>query len=562
MAVRYPLVIDTTDNNKIKELPANDSLNLNTNSIVNAVNITASGTLTVANLVVDSNSVSINGNPLGTVALTNSYTDLSNKPSLFDGTYAALTGRPSIPASTEDLSDVGSTQATNGQALIYDTSLGRYEPGNIADASIDLTNQDLGELQNVVLTGAVANQILKYNGTAFVNTTVHFSEITNKPTTLAGFGITDAQLAGAPHDGDIEGSVFGDDSTLLVDGVNNKIVGTVDTASLTVSSTDVTIGLNAGQTDQGSNAIAIGYNAGQTNQGPFTLAVSQLAGQTNQGQGAIALGYASAFIDQGVYATSIGPFAGYRGQGARALSIGISAGYRDQGTYAVAIGPYTGYKDQGLQATAVGYNAGHYDQGQNATAIGYRAGAGISIFKTYVSGGVGSTTLVVNNTTGIVAGMALINSTAYTSGQTVVSVDSGTSLTISAVADGTPSFSGIQFSSGGQGLSSVAIGSQSGERNQGTHAVAIGMGAGNLNQAANSIVINATGTTVQNTTASSLVIKPIRNATMTTILGYDVTTGEVTHNAAIPGYTNTADLKALVAASADFADYQTRIAAL
>jgi hypothetical protein len=227
MAVRYPLVIDTTDNNKIKELPANDSLNLNTNSIVNAVNITASGTLTVANLVVDSNSVSINGNPLGTVALTNSYTDLSNKPSLFDGTYAALTGRPSIPASTEDLSDVGSTQATNGQALIYDTSLGRYEPGNIADASIDLTNQDLGELQNVVLTGAVANQILKYNGTAFVNTTVHFSEITNKPTTLAGFGITDAQLAGAPHDGDVTGSVFGDDSTVLVDGVNNTLHGVV-----------------------------------------------------------------------------------------------------------------------------------------------------------------------------------------------------------------------------------------------------------------------------------------------------------------------------------------------
>ena len=257
MAVRYPLVIDTTDNNKIKELPANDSLNLNTNSIVNAVNITASGTLTVANLVVDSNSVSINGNPLGTVALTNSYTDLSNTPSLFDGTYAALTGRPSIPASTEDLSDVGSTQATNGQALIYDTSLGRYEPGNIADASIDLTNQDLGELQNVVLTGAVANQILKYNGTAFVNTTVHFSEITNKPTTLAGFGITDAQLAGAPHDGDITGSVFGDDSTLLVDGVNNKVTLTNNTT------TELTEGTNLYYTDVRADARIT--NAGSAN---------------------------------------------------------------------------------------------------------------------------------------------------------------------------------------------------------------------------------------------------------------------------------------------------------
>ena len=223
MAVRYPLIIDATDNNKIKELPLNDSLNLSTNSIVNAVNITASGTLTVANLVVDSNSVSINGNPIATVALTNSYTDLSNKPSLFDGQYSSLTGRPTIVSTTEDLADVSSTQATNGQALIYNATSGVYEPGNIADASIDLTNQDIGEMQNVVLTSPTPNQILKYNGTAFVNSTVEFSEITSRPTTLAGYGITDAQVAGALTDGDIKGSVFADDSTLLVDGVNGNI---------------------------------------------------------------------------------------------------------------------------------------------------------------------------------------------------------------------------------------------------------------------------------------------------------------------------------------------------
>jgi hypothetical protein len=35
------------------------------------------------------------------------------------------------------------------------------------------------------------------------------------------------QVAGAPHDGDIEGSVFGDDSTLLVDGVNGLIPSSV-----------------------------------------------------------------------------------------------------------------------------------------------------------------------------------------------------------------------------------------------------------------------------------------------------------------------------------------------
>ena len=113
-----------------------------------------------------------------------------------------------------------------------------------------------------------------------------------------------------------------------------------------------------------------------------------------------------------------------------------------------------------------------------------------------------------------------------------------------------------------QGASAVAIGNFAGNTVQGQNAVALGSQAGENNQASNSVVINATGSVLENTTASSLVIKPIRSATMTTILGYDATSGEVTHNATIPGYINITDLKTLVAASADFADYQTRIAAL
>jgi len=113
-----------------------------------------------------------------------------------------------------------------------------------------------------------------------------------------------------------------------------------------------------------------------------------------------------------------------------------------------------------------------------------------------------------------------------------------------------------------QGVDAVAIGQSAGDQNQGASAVAIGGKAGLTSQAANSIVLNATGSNLNNTVASSFVVKPVRNTTMTTILGYDAASGEIMHNAAIPGYTNTADLKALVAASTDFADYQTRIAAL
>ena len=91
-----------------------------------------------------------------------------------------------------------------------------------------------------------------------------------------------------------------------------------------------------------------------------------------------------------------------------------------------------------------------------------------------------------------------------------------------------------------QGISAVAIGNRAGRETQGADAIAIGQLAGETNQAANSIVLNATGSAVENTTASSLVIKPIRDAVGTTVVMYDATSGEVTHTAT-PG-TLAADL--------------------
>ena len=266
MAVRYPLIVDTTDNNKIKELPLNDSLNLSSNSIVNAVNITASGTLTVANLVVDSNSVSINGNSIATVALTNSYTDLDNKPSLFDGQYASLTGRPTIVSTTEDLADVSSTQATNGQALIYNSTSGVYEPGSVADAALDLTGQSISELADVAVISISTNQVLKWTGATFANSNIAFSELTGTPTTLSGYGITnaytkaevDAQIS-APT-GDLKGSVFADDSTLLVDGVGGTITGTISSINWMAASDSYLTISNGGSTGPGPIQIVASAN--------------------------------------------------------------------------------------------------------------------------------------------------------------------------------------------------------------------------------------------------------------------------------------------------------------
>jgi len=81
----------------------------------------------------------------------------------------------------------------------------------------------------------------------------------------------------------------------------------------------------------------------------------------------------------------------------------------------------------------------------------------------------------------------------------------------------------------------VAIGAFAGTINQGDGAVAIGSQAGSTNQAANSIVINATGSILNNATASALVIKPIRQVDKgfgnINGLYYNSTTGEITWSA-------------------------------
>jgi len=117
MATRYPLIVDTTDDNKIKELPSGDNLNLSGNNIVNVVAVTASGTITANSMVVDTSAFTVNGQSLNTVAFTGSYTDLSNTPTPFSGSYTDLTDKPTIKTTIESLDNVGSTAPANGQAL-------------------------------------------------------------------------------------------------------------------------------------------------------------------------------------------------------------------------------------------------------------------------------------------------------------------------------------------------------------------------------------------------------------------------------------------------------------
>ena len=92
MANRFPLVVDTSDGNKFKELPDGDNLILTNSSIVNALNVSAVGYLEAPRLI-------ING------------TD-------FTLDYSELLNKPSIPSTITDLV----TDGTNGQILITNGS--------------------------------------------------------------------------------------------------------------------------------------------------------------------------------------------------------------------------------------------------------------------------------------------------------------------------------------------------------------------------------------------------------------------------------------------------------
>jgi hypothetical protein len=145
---------------------------------------------------------------------------------------------------------------------------------------------------------------------------------------------------------------------------------------------------------------------------------------------------------------------------------------------------------------AIGLDAGETQQGSLAIAIGWMAGG--------QSQGAGA--------------VAIGSSAGYQNqGENSISIgsDSGSSL---------------------QGNNAIALGRVAGNTAQGHHSIAIGAGAGSTNQADNSIVLNAQSTGSSSTdyvtlspTASGFYVAPIRELSSAKALYYNPTTKEVTY---------------------------------
>ena len=308
------------------------------------------------------------------------------------------------------------------------------------------------------------------------------------------------------HTGDIKGSVFGDDSTKIVDAVENKIYGGIFATTLRTSESQIALGSATAITAQGARAIAIGQSSGQTAQGDDTVAIGQYAGNEIQGNNAIAIGNTAGYTGQGSIAVAIGTNAGESGQGSAGVAIGYYAGKTSQETGAVAIGYTTAQITQKQGAVAIGWSAGQTNQGANAIAIGYRAG--------FTNQNASS---IVLNASGVALEAAAagffvnpVRNLTGTSG--VVQYDSTTSE--------------ISYSS--------TIGSVSGTFSGNIFT--------NLIDSSDSSAITVTPAVVFNTQVT--------------------VEGTLTVNDGITGYISLAELKNVVAASADFSDFQIRMAAL
>jgi hypothetical protein len=124
----------------------------------------------------------ITGKPIfATVATSGNYNDLLNKPILFDGAWTSLTGKPTF-----------STVATSGtfaDLLSKPASLAGYgitDAMSTSHAANGITNTNITNWNTAYSWG---NHSGLYRSISYVPV---WTEITSKPTTLSGYGITDA----------------------------------------------------------------------------------------------------------------------------------------------------------------------------------------------------------------------------------------------------------------------------------------------------------------------------------------------------------------------------------
>jgi hypothetical protein len=136
--------------------------------------------------------------------------------------------------------------------------------------------------------------------------------------------------------GNFIGSVFADDSSQLIDGNTATVYGNIEATTLRTSEEKIALGENAGL-NQAYRAVAIGASAGSEDQGIRAVAIGGQAGELRQSNYGVAVGASAAYFEQGDSAVAIGDNAGQSSQGDYAIAVGHYAGHNNQSANSIIL---------------------------------------------------------------------------------------------------------------------------------------------------------------------------------------------------------------------------------
>ena len=243
MANRIPLVVDTTDGNKIKELPVGDNLDLTNSSLLNATSV-------------QTQTLSIGG-----TAFTGSYTDLTNTPT--------------IPA---DISDLTDTQGLLGQGGGGGSTIIQGGGGLIitADDSVQRTILPGNTLQ-IQGSGDVSTSFTNVGGTDTLTISVSQSQDNNTTYTYTAVDGVDANSKRLR----LTDSNSATQDVTLVAGTNVGITRSGSELTLTSTDTDTSYGLSSATDGDGDVVMRLTSSGGATDDVKVTPGTNISVTRTN-----------------------------------------------------------------------------------------------------------------------------------------------------------------------------------------------------------------------------------------------------------------------------------------
>jgi len=340
-------IIEVDAGNSVVATEFGDTLNLISGSGVSMLVSSGADSITISNTGVLSVAA---GSGISVATVSGTATVTNSGVRSLQSTTALPTGRSTgaginITGSTGD-----NIRVTNTGVITISSGVGITVSADAATGDVTITNSApaVNAFTQIEVNGDSANRLQADAVSDTLNIT---SDATITLTPVVG---TDTLNIAVNPVFDLRGSVFADDSTLLVDAVSGTlrgifigsvftdsstqiidgntatVYGNIEATTLRTAETKIALGENAGLTDQQSQAVAIGRLAGQTSQGANSVAIGVIAGQTSQGSGAVAIGGNAGVTNQGANAVAVGVNVGVTSQGANSVAIGAAAGNANQ----------------------------------------------------------------------------------------------------------------------------------------------------------------------------------------------------------------------------------------